>query len=59
MGTFAGTAIGDYNLSFANQGNKLLFSVAVFNIHTAGAVSIATISEKRPGLKLTYLLSGT
>ncbi len=26
---------------------------------TAGVVSIATISEKRPGLKLNYLLSGT
>jgi hypothetical protein len=26
---------------------------------TAGAVSIATISEKRPGLKLKFLLSNT
>jgi hypothetical protein len=26
---------------------------------TAGAVSIATISEKRPGLKLKFLLSDT
>jgi hypothetical protein len=32
MGTFAGTAIVDESLSFADQENNLPFTVAVFNI---------------------------
>jgi hypothetical protein len=31
MGTFAETAIVDYRLSFADQGNKLLLSILVSN----------------------------